>query len=152
MKSLKLAAIIENLDQFISFVHTCSEECGFEGKGAMEIELAVEEALVNIFNYAYPNGEGQVEMQCALKEGKKFVIEIRDKGIPFDGLSRPDPDTTADIENRKIGGMGISFIKKVADEVRYSRNGDMNVLTIVFLVQGVVKGTALHLPYRSYQS
>jgi len=134
MKSLKLAAIIENLDQFISFVHTCSEECGFEGKGAMEIELAVEEALVNIFNYAYPDGEGKVEMQYALKEGKKFVIEIRDKGIPFDGLSRPDPDTTADIENRKIGGMGIFFIKKLADEVRYIRNGDMNVLTIVFLV------------------
>ena len=134
MKSLKLAAIIENLDQFISFVHTCSVERGFEGKRAMRIELAVEEALINIFNYAYPDGEGQVRVQCSLKEGKKFVIEICDRGIPFDGLSRPDPDTTADIGSRKIGGLGIFFIKKVADEVRYSRNADMNVLTIVFLV------------------
>jgi len=132
MKSLKLAAIIENLDQFIFFVHTCSEECGFKGERAMEIELAVEEALVNIFSYAYPEGEGQVEMRCTQGDGKKLVIEIRDKGIPFDGLSRPDPDTTADIGNREIGGLGIFFIKKVANEVRYSRNGDMNVLTIVF--------------------
>ena len=134
MKSLKLAAIIENLDQLISFVHTCSGECGFEGKRAMEIEIAVEEALVNIFSYAYPDGEGQVEMQCALNEGKKIVIEIRDRGIPFDGLSRPDPDTTADIGDRQIGGLGIFFIKKVANEVRYSRNDDTNILTIVFLV------------------
>jgi len=134
MKSLKLAALIENLDQFISFVHKCSVECGFEGKKVMEIELAVEEALVNVFNYAYPGGEGQVEMRCALEEGKKFVIEIRDKGIPFDSLSRPDPDTTADIENREIGGLGIFFILKVADEVRYGRNDDTNVFTIVFLV------------------
>lgn len=134
MKSLKLAAIIENLDRFISFVHTCSEECGFEGKRAMEIELAVEEALVNIFSYAYPDGEGQVEMQCALKDGKKFIIEIHDRGMPFDVLSRPDPDTTADIGDREIGGLGIFFIKKVADEVKYSRNGDMNILTIVFWV------------------
>ena len=134
MKSLKLAASIESFEQFISFVHTSSKECGFEGKRAMEIELAVEEALVNIFDYAYPDGEGQVEMHCTLKESKKFVIEIRDKGIPFDGLSRPDPDTTADTEDREIGGLGIFFIKKVADEVRYSRNDDMNVLTIVFLV------------------
>ncbi len=133
MKSIKLAAIIENLDKFITFIHTCSGECGFEGKRVMEIELAVEEALVNIFNYAYPEGEGQVEMKCALKEGKKFVIEIHDKGIPFDGLSRPDPDTTAGIGDREIGGLGIFFIKKVADEVRYSRNDDMNILTIVFL-------------------
>ncbi len=134
MKSLKLAAIIENFDQFISFVHACSVECGFEGKRAVEIELAVEEALINIFNYAYPDGEGQVEMQCTLKEGKKFVIEIRDNGIPFNGLSRPDPDTTADVGDREIGGLGIFFIKKVADEVRYSRDDDTNVLTIVFLV------------------
>jgi len=73
-------------------------------------------------------------MQCALKGRKKFVIEIRDKGIPFDSLSHPDPDITADIGNRETGGLGIFLIKKVADEVRYSRNGDMNVLTIVFLV------------------
>jgi len=134
MKSLELTAIIENLDQFISFVHACSEECGFEGKRAMEIELAVEEALVNIFSYAYPEGEGQVKMCCTLNNGKEFVIEISDEGIPFDVLSRSDPDTTADIGDREIGGLGIFFIKKVADEVRYSRNGDMNVLTIVFLL------------------
>ncbi|RZB30434.1 MAG: hypothetical protein SRB1_02714 [Desulfobacteraceae bacterium Eth-SRB1] len=134
MKSLKLAALIENLNRFVSFVHTCSEECGFEGKRLMEIELAVEEAMVNIFNYAYPEGEGQVEMQCALKEGKKFVIEIHDKGIPFDTLSRSDPNTTSDIGDREIGGLGIYFIKKVADEVRYSRKDDMNILTVVFLV------------------
>ncbi|MBT8489819.1 MAG: ATP-binding protein, partial [Deltaproteobacteria bacterium] len=129
MKSLKLAGIIENLGQFISLVHACSVECGFGGKRSMEIELAVEEALVNIFNYAYPDGEGQVEMQCGLKEDNKFVIEIRDTGIPFDGLSRPDPDTKTDLDNRKVGGLGIFFIKKMADEVRYCRNSDMNVLT-----------------------
>ena len=134
MKSLKLAAIIENLDRFISFVRTCSEEYGFEGKKAMEVELAVEEALVNVFSYAYPEEEGQVEMCCTLNDGKKFVIEICDEGIPFDALFRSDPDTTADVGDREIGGLGIFFIKKVADEVRYSRNGDMNVLTIVFLL------------------
>ena len=134
IKSLKLADIIENLDQFISFVRECSVECGFGGKRAIGIELVVEEALVNIFNYAYPDGAGQVEMKCALQEGKKFVIEIRDKGIPFDGLSLPDPDTTSDIHSRKIGGLGIFFIKQVANEVRYIRDGDMNVLTLVFLL------------------
>lgn len=139
MKSLKLAALVENLDRFISFVHACAEECGFEGKRAMEIELAVEEALVNIFNYAYPKKaypekEGQVEMQCDLKADKKFVIEIHDRGIPFNVFSSSVPDTTSDIGDREIGGLGIFFIKKVADEMKYSRNGGMNILTIVFWV------------------
>lgn len=134
VKSLKLADIIENLGRFTSFVRTCSAECGFGPKRLTEIELTVEEVLVNIFNYAYPDGEGEVELLCSVKEGKKFVIEIRDRGIPFDCLSHPDPDTTADIDNRKIGGLGIYFIKKMADEVRYSRNDDINVLTMVFFL------------------
>lgn len=134
VKSLKLADIIENLDRFISFIRACSADCGFGSKRSTEIELAVEEALVNIFNYAYPDGEGEVELRCSVKEGKKFVIEIRDRGIPFDCLSHPDPDTTADIDDRKIGGLGIFFIKKMADEVRYRRNDDTNVLTIVFFL------------------
>jgi anti-sigma regulatory factor (Ser/Thr protein kinase) len=132
MKSLKLAADIKNLDRFISFVHEYSEKSGFESKRVMEIELAVEEALVNIFNYAYPKENGDVEVRCMLQDDKKIVIEIYDSGIPFDVFSSPDPDTTADVEERQIGGLGIFFIKKVADEAHYIREKNMNILTIVF--------------------
>jgi len=134
MKSIKLPAIIENLDKFIDFVHACAGEHISIDKKIMEIELAVEEALVNIFKYAYPETPGQVELKCDSGDSKKITIEIRDSGMPFNGLSRPDPDITADLRDRKIGGLGIFLIKKMADEVRYSRNGGMNVLTIVFLV------------------
>ncbi len=132
MKQIELPASIENLGPFMSFVNECSLECGFDNKRLMEIELATEEALVNIFSYAYPEGEGQVEMKCSFEEEKRFVIEIRDRGIPFDVLSRPDPDITAEVAERKIGGLGIFFIKKVADEARYDRDGDVNILTIIF--------------------
>jgi len=132
MKSIRLPAIIENLDKFIDFVHTCVGEYISIDKKIMEIELAAEEALVNIFKYAYPEKPGQVEMQCDSDDSKKITIEIRDSGIPFNGLSRPDPDITADLGDRKIGGLGIFLIKKMADEVRYNRSGDTNVLTIVF--------------------
>ena len=134
MKILKLTAKIENLERFMSLVRSCAHECGFEGKRAMEIELAVEEALVNIFNYAYHGKVGDVETCCSVSEDNKFIIEIRDTGVPFDVLSRPDPDTTTDITDREIGGLGIFFIKKVADEVKYSRRNKTNVLTIMFLV------------------
>ena len=132
MRSIRLPAIIENLDKFIDFVHEYAGEHISIDKKIMEIELAVEEALVNIFKYAYPETPGQVEMQCDSDDSKKITIKIRDSGIPFNSLSRPDPDITADLENRKIGGLGIFLIKKMADEVRYNRSGGTNVLTIVF--------------------
>jgi len=61
-------------------------------------------------------------MKCAVQEGNKFVIEIRDEGIAFNGLFRPDSDTTADIEDRK--GAGNFLIKKKARILPYRHIGD----------------------------
>jgi anti-sigma regulatory factor (Ser/Thr protein kinase) len=45
-------------------------------------------------------------------------------------LAYGDPDTTARIEERQIGGLGIFFVKKLMDEVHYRREDDRNILTI----------------------
>jgi len=135
MKSITLPAVIENLGECIDFVRACVGEYISLDKKMMEIELVIEEALVNIFSYAYPGTPGQVEIHCDCGDGTKITIEIKDNGIPFDGFfSRPDPDIKRDLKHRKIGGLGIFFIKKMADEVRYHRSGGTNVLTVVFYV------------------
>jgi len=45
--------------------------------------------------------------------------------------SLPDPDLTADIDERKMGGLGVFFIKKLTDEVRYRREHDRNILNLI---------------------
>jgi anti-sigma regulatory factor (Ser/Thr protein kinase) len=132
VESLKLAAAIENLGEFMSFVRTFSAKCGFDSEKIKKLELAAEEALVNIFNYAYPEGGGQVELGCSFDKDGRLVMRICDEGVPFDGLSRSDPDTESGIEDRKIGGLGIFFIKKMADEVHYDRSDGTNILTMIF--------------------
>lgn len=53
----------------------------------------------------------------------------------YNPLLAPEPDLTADIDERAIGGLGIHFVRKLADEVRYERtneNGkDTNLVHIV---------------------
>lgn len=113
---------------------TFARDAGFPAKRVQEVELAVEEALVNIINYAYPEREnGDVEVKCGLENQDRFLIEIRDKGIPFDVESHSDPDLNANISERKVGGLGIYLIRKMADEVRYRREGEENVLSLVIL-------------------
>ena len=63
--------------------------------------------------------------------GGSFVVEIADSGIPFDVLSLPDPDTTAGIMDREIGGLGVYFIRKMTDEVSYRREEGRNILRVV---------------------
>jgi serine/threonine-protein kinase RsbW len=130
MAKILLSAKLENLESMIEFIRDGAEKYGFDNKKIDQIHLASEEALVNIINYAYPDKNGSIEITYDIKEGKGLVIEIIDWGIPFDPLSIPEPDIDAPIEDRTIGGLGIFFIKKVVDEVRYRRDGQSNILTI----------------------
>lgn len=129
MSKIKLPAKIGSLVELIQFVTKNAERLQFSQKRIQEIQLAVEEALVNIFHYAFPEGGGEVEVTCRQDDMNKFIIEIEDTGIAFDVLSVSDPDIHADISERKEGGLGIYLIKKMVDDVRYRREGDRNILT-----------------------
>ncbi len=129
--SLKLPARLENLEPWMRAVSDCARGLGFDQKRISEMELAIEEALVNICSYSYPEGQGDAEIICNA-DNHDFVVEIIDSGIPFDMTELPDPDTHADISERRIGGLGILFIRKMTNEVHYHREGDRNILNLVF--------------------
>ena len=105
------------------------------GKRINEIEIAAEEALVNIFRYAYQGQEGDVEISCKAEHGRTFIIEIIDAGMPFNPLSVSEPDITLDVGERQIGGVGVFLIKKLMDDVIYRRDGDKNILELVVNIE-----------------
>lgn len=127
---IKLQAKLENLEHFIDFVSVCANKQEVDKKRIVEIEISTEEALVNIFNYAYRDIEGDVEVICK-SDDDKFIIEIEDSGVPFNLLSLKEPDTSLDISERKIGGLGIFLIKKLMTDVQYRREENKNVLTLI---------------------
>jgi len=131
--TITLPAKLESLHEFIGFVSSCTREQGFGNERIGEIELALEEILVNIFKYAYKDCglDGDVEITCKLADAQSFAIEIVDSGIPFDIFSVREPDLTADIDERQIGGLGIFFVKRLMDDIRYRREKGRNKLTLV---------------------
>ena len=127
---LRLSAKLENLGRFIGSLGDCAKAQGFEQQEISKMELATEEALVNIFRYAYPEAPGDVEMIC-MWEGDRFAIEIIDSGIPFDATAMPAPEVTEGGHEREPGGLGIFLMKKMMDEVQYRREEDRNILTLI---------------------
>lgn len=125
--TLVLPAKLEHLGTFITAVTEAAEAKGAGARKLHDIELALEEALVNIINYAYPEATGSIELTCKYEEGS-LLIEIVDTGTPFNVLSMPAPDTTSDIQERTIGGLGIHFMKKLMDDVAYRREEHKNIL------------------------
>jgi sigma-B regulation protein RsbU (phosphoserine phosphatase) len=57
-----------------------------------------------------------------------IVMEIRDTGAAFDPLSVARPDINASVDDRPVGGLGIHLVREMMTEVRYSREGQENVL------------------------
>jgi anti-sigma regulatory factor (Ser/Thr protein kinase) len=53
-----------------------------------------------------------------------------DWGKPFDPTTTGDPNTEIGLNERKEGGLGIFFVKKFMDEVKYVRRDNMNLLTV----------------------
>lgn len=126
---LEINAVVDNLDEVMSFVDSMLEEKDCSPKLQMQIELAVEEIFVNIANYAYKNREGTAEIDVEfLDEPTSVTITFTDKGIPYDPLKKPDPDVTLPSEHRKIGGLGIYLTKKMADNVFYEYKDGKNIL------------------------
>jgi len=127
---LCMSAKLESLGRLIGSLSNCAKAQGFEQGKISSMELAAEEALVNIFRYAYPEAPGDVEMICKL-EGDRFTIEIIDSGISFDVTAMPDPKVAGGVYDREPGGLGIFLMQKVMNEVRYRRENDRNILTLI---------------------
>ena len=123
-------ATLDSLYDSMEFVLSCASDQGLEKERIGEIELVMEEVLVNIIKYAYKGKDvGNMEISCSGDDGK-FIIEISDAGVPFNILEAADPDVTANVDERAIGGLGIYFVKQLIDEVKYQREKDQNRLTL----------------------
>lgn len=129
-RSITLPNDIQEVPQLAEFVEEVCEATGFDMATTFQLHLAIEEAVVNVMNYAYPVGtQGDVTIEARQEDGFLSFI-IRDSGKAFDPTTRSEPDTTLSAEERGIGGLGIHLVRKIMDSVAYERTGGMNVLTL----------------------
>lgn len=129
MPAIEKLAIKENLRLFQD--HITSSACGFglPGPKVLHLELACEEALVNIMNYAYGDEQGAIHVDCSSSE-EHVVVAITDSGKAYNPLKRPDPEIDTDMEHRPVGGLGVYFMKRFMDHVEYRRENGNNILTL----------------------
>ena len=107
-----------------------AEAVGFDTSTTMSLNLAVEEAVVNVMNYAFPHGTiGNVNIEaCANDLRLKFTIT--DNGQPFDPTAVKDADISLSVEERPVGGLGIYLVRKLMDSINYEYVDGRNILTL----------------------
>ena len=128
--TLTLSNDVQEVPQLSAFVDEVCEACGVEMMTTMQMNLAIEEAVVNVMSYAYPEGtKGYVDIS-AHSDGSDLTFVISDSGKPFDPTTKGDVDTTLPAEERSIGGLGIHLVKQLMDNIQYEYKDGHNVLTL----------------------
>jgi anti-sigma regulatory factor (Ser/Thr protein kinase) len=97
----------------------------------LDLRLVAEEVLTNVAKYAYaPGATPAVELVLTLND-EAAVLEFHDRGMPFDPLAQPGADLDAPLEERPIGGLGLTLVRALVEEAAYVREGQTNVLRLV---------------------
>ena len=129
-RRLVLPNDIETIPQLNEFIDSVAEEVGLEMSLTMSLNLALEEAVVNVMEYAYPEGQkGNVEIEVTADQ-QWMTFVITDTGIAFDPTTKEDADTTLSAEERPIGGLGIFLVRQLMDVIDYKRTANKNVLIL----------------------
>lgn len=139
-RNISIKNRIEETTGVTDLVEQTSLEAGFEQKEVYDILIALDEILSNIVYYAYPDGStGVIDIEIKF-DGETIDIRFIDSGVPFDPLTKADPDLSIPVEEREIGGLGIFIVKKLMNEVSYVRENEKNILMISKTKSGVNNG------------
>ncbi len=95
-----------------------------------DLNVTLDEVLSNIISYAYTDSaEHHITIDLSF-DGECAKVVVEDDGVPFDPLQVPHPNPVPDLLERKVGGLGIHFIRTLMDDCAYVRSDGRNILTL----------------------
>ena len=129
-RSLVINNKVSEITRLNAFVKSATTELQIEKELANRLKLAVEEAVTNCVEYAYPpDVEGNIEIVIEADE-KQIHFIVTDTGVEFDPTKVSKADTNLSIDERPIGGLGILLVRNLVDSINYERSDGHNVLRI----------------------
>ena len=125
---------IADIALMAEFVDGLCEKYQLPADVGFSLNLALEEAVVNVMKYAYPEGEEHKIALSVKLTDNRLMFKLIDAGKPFDPTVVPDADVSLSAEERQIGGLGIFLVRQIMDVVEYRRIDGKNILTMIKLV------------------
>lgn len=131
MRELTVDAVLDSIPVITEFVDGQLEQFDCPMRAQAQIDIAIDELFSNIVHYAYHPEVGPATVRVEVVEDPlSVVITFIDQGVPYDPLSKADPDVKLSAEEREIGGLGIYIVKKNMNEITYEYKDGRNILKI----------------------
>lgn len=122
---------IGRITELNAFLQSIGERLKMDPSTLAQVQMAVEEAVVNVMNYAYPGDKNGFVTIKVMSDGHELRIVVIDSGVAFDPTQKEKADTTLSVEDRPIGGLGIFLIREMMDSINYERVDGRNILMMM---------------------
>jgi len=121
---IECLAMPSNLSKLLTFLDDSCKQAGLAENVAFAVKLAGEEACTNIINHAYLGAApGPLSMRVSWDTMQVDVL-IEDNAAFFPPENAPAPDLTANLETRRLGGLGWHLIQQVMDVVHHEQRAN----------------------------
>ena len=118
---VRLASDMENLPSLMQQLQAFAKQHAWQETESMQMQLMVEELVVNAITPG-ANGRLNAWLRLVVRHSEQSIdLELTDNGIAFDPLSANAPDFDLALESREVGGLGIHFVRQMADAAHYVR-------------------------------
>ena len=125
--TLVIKTTVEELQKVETAVDEISGAEGWQPDIEFKIRLVLDELCTNVINYAHRDDLDHDMTVTIESDDDEVRVEIVDDGDPFNPLEdAPEPDTESALADRRIGGLGVYFVKTLVDDARYWRDNDKN--------------------------
>ncbi len=125
---ITLANSLAELPRFNATVQAFLESHATPPAGIFAAHLVIEEMVTNIIKYGYDDSLSHEMTVTLTRDPGQLTIRIEDDGHEFNPLTAPPPDTSPQLEKRKIGGLGIHLVRNTVNAIEYHRLANRNIL------------------------
>ncbi len=117
----KPASRLDAFDGLVRDLSVWAAEARIPGPTLRDVTLLLDELFSNIVIHGYQHDpEGDILVEATI-EGDRVMVTLTDHAPAFDPLQVPEPDTTLSLQARPIGGLGLLFVRRTADDLQYWR-------------------------------
>jgi PAS domain S-box-containing protein len=127
---IMFAASQDEIPKITAYLDKVMSQGYFGKKEILEVQLAVEEACINIIRHGYRGAEGTILVMNDF-EDDDLKVTIEDRARRFDPTQFEMPTFVDNVDERPLGGLGIHLLKSLVDESRYEYQEGKNRLTLI---------------------
>jgi len=140
---LRIANEISEIERVAEWVDDFGAKFRLSNEVIIALNVSLDEIINNVISYGYEDsGHHEIVVRLALQEGQVEVV-VEDDAKPFNPLTAPPPDLTA--KERKVGGVGLHFVRNLMDHLEYARQGGVNQLRLMKKVAGMTTERGMRL-------